>query len=224
MKVKFLNKYNIEIPDKYAKNKSSYSKQSLVERLESGAWEKEEITLLSKYIFPDDNVLEIGACIGALSVVTNDKLSKTSKHTVVEANPNLIKTIEKNKKNNNCSFDVLNIMIDDPAKNNGDFYVHNFILASSTIKKNHKNSKLVKIEVKPLSDYFDHNFLILDIEGSEYQFIENFKKDLTIFKKLLIEFHILHSPVTLRRTAIENLKHVGFNLIESINDVYYFER
>ena len=98
MKVKFLNKYNIEIPDKYAKNKSSYSKQSLVERLESGAWEKEEITLLSKYIFPDDNVLEIGACIGALSVVTNDKLSKTSKHTVVEANPNLIKTIEKNKK------------------------------------------------------------------------------------------------------------------------------
>ena len=42
------------------------------------------------------SVLELGGCLGVISVVVNSRLTDPSRHVVVEANPKLIKYLEHN--------------------------------------------------------------------------------------------------------------------------------
>lgn len=43
----------------------------------TGDYEAEEISLIKRYLKPDDRVLELGACIGAVSCVTNKLLNES---------------------------------------------------------------------------------------------------------------------------------------------------
>ena len=67
-------------------------------RMKLGKYEVEEIKLLE--LIPDINrlsVLELGGCLGVVSVILNKKLDNPEKHIVIEANPKLIKYLEHNK-------------------------------------------------------------------------------------------------------------------------------
>src|SRR5262245_43618744 len=51
------------------------------------AYEREERELVRQWVRPEDRVIELGACLGIVSCVTNRLLADKSKHVVVEANP-----------------------------------------------------------------------------------------------------------------------------------------
>jgi FkbM family methyltransferase len=212
------NGSKIYMPDEYADQKSSKSKFSLKQRLENNLWEKEEITLLTEYLKPTDSVLELGACIGFLGVFSN-KMIGGNKHTLIEANPKMLKVINKNRELNNSTFDVVNCMIGDPTKESGKFHVSDFILGSSQYL-NTKNE--IKIEVKPLSDFSsDHNFIIVDIEGGEYNLVNDSISELAKFSKLLIEFHDFFGfTIDDRDKALATLNSVGFKVEENMGNTY----
>ena len=73
-----------------------------------GDYEAEERELIRSYLRPEDSVLELGACIGAVSCTTNKLLADKSRHVVLEANPKLIPMLEHNRNVNGCGFTVLN--------------------------------------------------------------------------------------------------------------------
>lgn len=150
-------------------------------------WEKEEIVLSKKYIKKSDNILEIGGCIGGLSVFMNSLLRKKSKHLVIEPNVKLEKTLELNRELNNASYEIKCCLIDDPETNTGEFYINDFILGSS---KEMKTKELIHVPVYPLSDFSDdYNVLVIDIEGGEYDFFDSYYDEILKFDKILIEFH-----------------------------------
>src|SRR5271170_2149969 len=53
----------------------------------SGHYEVDDLAVVRAFIRPDDCVLELGACMGIVSCVTNKMLKDKTRHVVVEANP-----------------------------------------------------------------------------------------------------------------------------------------
>ena len=51
------------------------------------SYEAEERELIRALVKPDDQVLELGACLGVVSCVTNKLLRDNTRHVVVEGNP-----------------------------------------------------------------------------------------------------------------------------------------
>lgn len=158
-------------------------------RFTFNSYEREEVRYLAKHLHPDSKVLELGACLGYVSCLTNRLLNDKTKHVVLEANPSLIPSIELNKKENKCSFQVENMIISTSDEN--DFYVHELIVGGSSKRKT-KNKIIVqgtnfnKLKVK----YgFDFDILIMDIEGGELDLLRSFKDDICKFNKIFVELH-----------------------------------
>jgi FkbM family methyltransferase len=69
--------------------------------------EKCEQDLANKYILPSDVVLELGARYGTVSCIINKKLYNKSNQVVVEPDSRVWESLEKNKNNNNCHFNIV---------------------------------------------------------------------------------------------------------------------
>ena len=151
------------------------------------SWESSEIRLLSKFIEEDDILLEIGSCTGFLSTFAS-KIITSENVLAIEANPRMINVINSLKKLNSVSFKVLNCIVS--KRKEVDFYINKEI-HSSSIEKRISSKNKVKIKCVTLEEIykkFKYNFLLLDIEGNEYELLLNNKwpSDLN---KILIEFH-----------------------------------
>src|SRR5438132_5261974 len=81
-----------------------------------GDYEREERALISRWIERDDSVLEVGACLGVVSCVTNRLLSEQSRHVVVEANPLCLGPLKRNKELNRSSFVIEHFAVDNQAE------------------------------------------------------------------------------------------------------------
>ena len=64
--------------------------------------------LANKYILKNDVVLELGARYGSASCVINSKLDNKYNQVVVEPDMRVWDVLEKNKKMNNCGFNIVN--------------------------------------------------------------------------------------------------------------------
>lgn len=184
-------------------------------------YEVEERQYLKKYITPNATVLELGSCIGFVSVFTNKLLNDPSKHVVVEANPYLIEHIKYNRDINNSKFQVFSGAISKKKKET--FSVHNLIVGGST-----KRETGHKIEVncgtfKELKSRYNLNFdtLIMDIEGGELYISENFKSDLKTFKIIMMEIHPFMGILSIEeaKKCEDNFKSIGFELLERNKNV-----
>ena len=171
-------------------------------RLMLGTYEETEIELINK--IPDIknmNVLELGGCLGILSVLVNKKLNNPENHIVVEANPKAIKYLEHNKELNQCKFKIENAMIS--SRSNGVFFSYDKIVAGSAhrIDNAERNETKHIIEVMTLKELMDKykilfDLIIVDIEGGELEFFEDVG-DIDV-SYILVELH-------------ENLMYPGFN-------------
>jgi FkbM family methyltransferase len=211
--------YKFSIPDKDLNFKSSKKPETIGQRMKLGQWESEEVTILTKYLHENDKVIELGACVGFLGVVVNDKIKNKESHMLIEANPEMIPVIEENKKLNGSKFKIEHCIIGNPEDGERDFRISNFILGSSVFNK---GGKIVKVPVKDISEYSnDYNFLIVDIEGGEYELIKNNINEIMKFDKLLIEFHPFYG---FSNHDIQNsltiLKKSGFTIVEKKAHVY----
>ena len=152
-------------------------------------YEEEESRYLSEHLSPDAKVLELGSCLGYVSCLTNQLLKNKSQHLVLEANPQLIPWIEKNKRENDCEFAIENSIVSNQKMN--DFYIHDLIVGGSA-----KRKTAHKIEIKGetfeslrsrYGIYFDT--LIMDIEGGELHLFQNHKEGIAKFDKIFMEVH-----------------------------------
>jgi len=186
-----------------------------------------ERTLCKKYLEKSDLLLELGGCIGIVSCVCNRIISNSSHHVVVEANPNLIPWVQKNRQRNSCSFAVESGMLS--RSSNGDFRIEKFIVSGSA---NTSTGKAVKVPVLTIEQITKrHGFvpsaLIMDIEGGEIDFlIENDQwiADNPQVQKLIVEVH----PFIVGEEAIsdfrERLRLLRFQLVEVAGTVEYWNR
>ena len=201
---------------------------SLYSRFYFGIYEKEEVTLLNKYINGDESVLELGACIGVVSCKTNSLLNRPENQISVEANPDLISYLEKNKEINDCKFKVLNGIVSDEEEIS--FYIYEAAFSGSTFEKeNSTYQKEVKIEgfnPHQLEQKYGIKIdtLIMDIEGGEFEFIENFKTWLSNINKLFIEFHPIHIHEGKDLSSYLDIlrEECNFSLYDSMNGTYVF--
>jgi len=191
------------------------------------AWETDEVLLMRKYIDHNDKVLEIGACIGFISSCAS-LLIGSRNVTAIEANPNLIDAIKRMNTRNSINFNIINAMISKSSEY-AVFHENESIYSSSTSERiGSKSVKNVKcIELQNLPSAKSATFIILDIEGSEYQFFKDFSMPSST-KKLLVEFHGIRknsgASTNFYPETLMNLKNQSFDLIERRGRVHFFSR
>ena len=182
-------------------------------RMKLGKYEVEEIKLLE--LIPDINrlsVLELGGCLGVVSVILNKKLDNPEKHIVIEANPKLIKYLEHNKKINNCSFSIKNALLTSNKENNI-FYSYDKLVAGSAHRLDDKESNKTKhivntIPLEELKAQTNYNF---DLCRLAITIIDE-------IKYVLVELHENLMYPGFNQKCINELNQKGFTIINSIGN------
>ena len=222
MQITYLG-FNITIPDKYAT-------PNMLQRFKKKVYEMDEINFLKRYVKSSDVPLELGACLGVTSVMTNKLLNKNNKkkHVVIEANKDLIQCLQKTKKNNNCEFNVKYCVISEkPLK----FFIYDKVVAGSAHRQDDKESGKKEIVVKNISlndkqftDKF--NLLIMDIEGGELDFLQTYQKYISQYiNTIIIELHgHLMNDELFNTKCIIKIVECGLVLVEKKGHVYVFLR
>lgn len=154
-----------------------------------GDYESEERALIKRYLRPDDSVLELGACIGAVSCTTNKLLADKSRHVIVEGNPKLIPYLEKNKQINNCGFTILNRAAS--QEKSVTFYLSDEFIVGGTTQRTTSNPVTVPgSSLEDLNGEFGpFTALIMDIEGAEADVIPYAGNYLKSCRIVIVETH-----------------------------------
>lgn len=152
-------------------------------------YERQERENLKNYVHPDATVLELGGCLGIVSCLTNRILKNPKNHVVVEANPNVVPHLERNREHNHCQFSIENCMVSSQRVN--EFFVGKSILASSPIRA---TTNLISVEGKTVEDLerqhgLKFDTLIMDIEGGELQFLRENRDWLRNLRTVFLEVH-----------------------------------
>ena len=155
----------------------------------NGSYEAEERALIREFVRPSDTVLELGACLGVVSCVTNKILTDKSKHVVVEGNPFCIPTIHRNREINKCGFLVENCA----ASNERDatFYLHPVYIVGGTTQR--ESGQPVRVPARSLADlnarHGPFSALIVDIDGAELEIFAAAPEVLSNTRLVIVEIH-----------------------------------
>lgn len=163
-----------------------------------GTYEQEEATYLSRFLKPGDCILELGACLGYVSCMSNKMLEDLQKHVVLEANPSLIPYIARNREENGCGFHIENTIIS--KANTNTFYIHDLIVGGSQKRKTAHKIEVDGKSIPQLEKKYALNFnvLIMDIEGGELEFLRNHKEELRGIERVFMEIHPFAGILTLK--------------------------
>jgi FkbM family methyltransferase len=180
-----------------------------------GTHEGDERMLLRKYVLPDDGVLELGACLGIVSCITNKLLRDQKKHVVVEANPYCIPAIHRNRHLNQAGFLVENCAASNQRELN--FFVNPTHITGSSAHT--RSAVSVRVPGRSLSEldarYGPFSVLIMDIEGSELDTFEASPEALRHFRLIIVELHEAVIGVSGVNRCRELLTLAGFKLVET---------
>jgi len=156
-----------------------------------GLYEKDERAYIGKVLDGKETILELGGCIGVISCITNKKLANPGQHVVVEANPEMIPYLDENKKNNRCSFEIINAVISKTEF--VDFFLSDSFVASGIYQQDVNRRKVSVKGVTPreLENKYNLKFntIVMDIEGGEYDLILENKTFLNDIDKIFMEEH-----------------------------------
>ena len=153
------------------------------------AYEQYEIELIPRYIRPDDRVLELGACMGIVSCITNKLLKDRTSHVVVEANPFCVPVMHRNREQNQCGFLIEHCAVD--LKPEVTFYLHpQFIVGGNSQRPTDRPVRLPAKSLRQLeSERGPFSALIIDIEGSEREVFESSADVLKKYRVVIVELH-----------------------------------
>lgn len=132
--------------------------------------EKPEQELAYKYIEENDVVLELGARYGSVSCIINSNLKNKNNQVVVEPDSRVWDALEKNKKLNNCEFNIVKGFISDRKLDltNLDYYYGGY--GATSIENN--NTIIPSYTLDEIKNKYNLNFNVLfaDCEGFLEQF------------------------------------------------------
>ena len=194
---------------------------NVVDLLLSDLYEEPERAAIKKYVKPELPVIELGACIGVVSCLTNRRLRQPENHVVVEANPALLPILKQNRDRNECHFKIVHAAVS-PGARSITFNVNQNILASSVHGDNQQAVVVPAVTLQRLLN--EHGFqratLICDIEGAELQLVESELKILSErIVTIIMELHdrIVGDEPT--RHMLATLQSAGFAVAQVDGDV-----
>ena len=205
------------------------SDEQMGKRLVEGWYEAEEIILLDLIPGIENlSILELGGCLGVVSVIANSKLKDKQNHVVFEANPNLIPFLENNKHINNCGFNIENAMVS--STSDGVFYSYDKLVAGSAHRTDNKEKNKTKHNINVMSyedvvnKYnLDFDVLIIDIEGGELEFLNEIK-DVKTIKYVLVELHEQQMFKNFNNQCFQALNNLGLKKIANRNSSFLYGR
>lgn len=154
-----------------------------------GTYEKEERELIARWIRPEDRVLELGACLGVVSCVTNKLLADKGRHVVVEANPLCIPPLTRNKELNQAGFRIEHCAVGNQPEMT--FYLHPIYIVGGSSQR--ATDRPVRIRGKSLrqleQEHGPFTALIVDVEGSEREIFEESRELLKQYRLIIVELH-----------------------------------
>lgn len=214
-KVVRMNGLKIRIPD--------VASERIVMAIYEGYYESEELKILSARLDKSDVLMEVGAGLGLLSTYAAKKIGD-DKVFAYEANPKLEDAIRQNYDLNGVKPCLTMALVGESA-GTGEFCIGEHFWASSIYNRAEGASA---IEVPMVSfneavERIDPTFLIIDIEGGEYQLVDYAR--FHNVRKLLVEIHDWILSREQIDSVHEKLKESGFHLLDAVGGgVFYFER
>lgn len=198
--------------------------------IETGDYEREEASFVSKYLTNDDKVVELGCAIGYLGAFAKKKYPEIQWMSV-DGNPAMCYEAEIVHYINDVDLPKPYNTVATHKKNSVSFYIRDEFLSSSMSPAPHPYSKVIKtISVPAVRPhiYLRHcNVLVCDIEGGEAELF-TLDLDLSGIDKLIIEIHqgVIGDAAAI--TVHENISYQGLKLKETfgkeICTVNYYER
>jgi FkbM family methyltransferase len=154
-----------------------------------GSYEAEERELIRSFVHAEDKVIELGACLGIVSCVTNKLLRNKTKHVVVEGNPFCIPVLHRNRQLNQCGFLIENCAASNQAEVT--FFLHPTYVVGGTVQR--ETSRPVRVPGRSLEQlenrYGPFSALIIDVEGSELEVFESSRELLQKYRLVIVELH-----------------------------------
>ena len=155
----------------------------------SGTYEAEERNLVRDFIRPGDCVIELGACLGIVSCVTNKLLADKTRHVVVEGNPFCIPTLHRNREINGCGFLVENCAVSNQRE--ATFYLHPVYIVGGTTQR--ETNRPVHVPARSLAELDSRHgpftTLVIDIEGAELEVFKHSRDLLRRYRLVIAELH-----------------------------------
>jgi len=167
----------------------------LKSKLHTYNWESHEVAALV-HLPADATVLELGGCLGIVSLFIGKKLQDPSRHVVLEPNPRLIPHMERIKNDNGASYTILNNYLGAVSGEIKPFSLHpDHIMGGRLGALPHR--EVVEVSGRTYRDLeaekgFKFDSVIMDIEGGEYDLYrqEFFSPEMVNkMRFLMIELH-----------------------------------
>jgi hypothetical protein len=137
--------------------------------VDTNKYEKREQDLAKEYIQSNDIVFELGARYGSVSCVINSKLTCKTNQVVVEPDERVWEALERNKKVNNCEFNIVKGFVSNEKLGLINKESYEGYGTSSTVDY---SSKIASYTLKEIEEKYKlkFNVLVADCEG----FLETF--------------------------------------------------
>jgi len=187
-------------------------------------YEAEERELIRKFIRKSDSVLEVGACLGIVSCVTNKLLGDNTRHVVVEANPLCIPAIHRNREINQCGFLVENCALS--RQTAVTFYLHPVYIVGGTTQR--ESNRPVRVPGRSLNEldarYGPFSALIMDVEGAELEAFEGAEDILSKYRLVIVEMHEWAIGAEQVERCREILRRAGLRFKQCVDGTEAWER
>tara|TARA_R100000664_G_scaffold32108_1_gene46527 strand:+ start:1042 stop:1677 length:636 start_codon:yes stop_codon:yes gene_type:complete len=191
-----------------------------------------EKKLFEKYVNKDKNILDIGGCIGVMSLMLSTLTSK--KVYVYEPNPEAFYLLEQNIKNNNIkNVSAYNLGIGNTLKKTKILHSadHNIGQTLLCLDKTdlENNKRAIEVDLIKLDDIKVKNigFIKIDVEGYELEVLKSGKNLLTYNKMIvLVEYHgfdVKDEFMTTKDPILKLMEIYNYKLIEENKNKLIFK-
>jgi FkbM family methyltransferase len=184
-----------------------------------GIYEIAERELSSEYIDRSLPTVEIGASIGGVACVVNRQLEYPSRHVVLECNPILLPTLEKNRKINGAAFTIEPCAIGYGAETISFTISDHFMMGGTQVADGKKVTVQSSSLERILTKYqFKTINLISDCEGAEADLIDH-EPDIMRdhVKWFIVETHEMNIGQARFKKMMLDLDRLGF-VVEAARD------
>ena len=210
--------YSVDSPQITAGHKSTIA---------FGYHEMDERLLVRRWLPSNVPLLEFGGGLGIVSCLSNRRLADPTKHIVVEANPQMVPILERNRGLNCCKFTVVNKAIAYGCEHIDLMITPDFVGSSMIGNTGGKTVTVKATNVANLMSEagFEEAGIVCDVEGAEVDII---KRELPVLNSKIRFFMAEMHPEIVGESVVdellEDLDELGFVLKEKLGDNVFFAR
>jgi FkbM family methyltransferase len=188
--------------------------------------EEHERGLVKRWLPEHLPIIEFGGAIGVVSCSANRKLNNPEQHIVVEANPEIIPLLERNRDLNGCRFQIKNKALAYDAESVR-FVLHWNPFGGRLGDHGEKSVSVPSVSLKAILDEngFDQVSVICDIEGAEAMLVDRELDTLRNHVKFfLVEIHPNAIGAEGLSRMLQSLLEAGFILKDQSGRNWAFTR